>query len=198
MFVNNFDYNDYFSEKRCMLRNEHYAVVGTSALSIITPKQSITTLTLPWIDENGEMTSGLGGHSESAEKIINKIFSKNDTDYKEILNKCIYIIYSVRSQYSLCIIYLPDNISLEQYLLLEEFSNSIDNALKDKPWKLEIHTICTNEKGQENRVYDINNFNNTLVEAKKRIVENYQLPYEEKIIVKTEKDLVRARKNKNE
>ncbi|MBE6161189.1 MAG: hypothetical protein E7158_03115 [Firmicutes bacterium] len=66
MFANNFDYNDYFSEKRCMLCNEHFAAVGTSALSVVTPKQSITTLTVPWFDENGEMTSGLGGHSKTA------------------------------------------------------------------------------------------------------------------------------------
>ncbi|MBE6161190.1 MAG: hypothetical protein E7158_03120 [Firmicutes bacterium] len=90
------------------------------------------------------------------------------------------------------------SISLDQYVLLEEFSSSINEALNNKPWKLEIHTILTDKTGKKIRVYDLNNFENTLVEAKKKIIENYQLPYEEEIIVKTKKELVRIRKNENE
>ena len=190
MFVNNFDYNDYFSSRRGNLKNEHSAVVGTSAVSIITTKQSITTLTLPWIDESGEMTSGLGGHSITAEELIKKMFPSLENNYQEILDECIYIMYSSREKYSMCIVYLPYNISYEQYLLLQEYSKSIEESLKNKEWDLEVHTSCI-KNGNEYRVYDLNNLNNTLVEAKNRIVDYYELPFEEKIIVKT-------RKNKNE
>ena len=192
MYLNEFDFDDFFSNKRSMLCNEHFAQVGTSAVSIITSNQSVTTLTLACPNNDGDMTPGIGGHSSTSERLIKMMFPNEDVDYKVILEKLIRVLYSNRAEYSMCIIYLPDTITLEQLSVLQMLSESIENSLKDKYWNLEIFTSYRDQDGIERRLKDYNNFKNTIEVAIKRVSDTVEIPWKEKIIVNNVKKRART------
>lgn len=183
MLVEKFDYEDFFDPEKKYLKNPEAKYYGVGAVSVITPKQSITRWNAPLISEEGIMELGLGNHPSNLRNIVREILGKKnnvlsselENDETNFLAESIFIFYS-NGDISNIVIHVPDRITSEQLKCLEDINEKI------KTLKVDIDVIVDSKYVRGN-FSETSSLDKTIEVSKKSLDDNYVFPFDENIIV---------------
>lgn len=209
MIVEKFDFKGFFNAKNISI-NQRIRDYGIGAVSIITPKQAITRLTLPDAEYR---IPGMGEHKPTAKNIAEEILPIKDNKIKipiisewlgkikleqdfneqierkglikDFLNSTIKIDYVSRKDTEMIIVKFPgfdpnnwntSNISLSKDMYLGLVQILMQLERDDIP--CDIVRLATNKRCHFENYQQTKEYIETLVD------QNFEFPFEEKIIAK--------------